>query len=75
MDIARILSKVDHTLLRTDCTEKEIFALCDEAIRYNTASVCIPGTFVKAAKEYVGDKMKICTVIGFPNGYSSADVK
>jgi deoxyribose-phosphate aldolase len=75
MDIARILSKVDHTLLRTDCTEKEIFALCDEAIRYNTASVCIPGAFVKAAKEYVGDKMKICTVIGFPNGYSSAEVK
>ena len=75
MDIANILSRVDHTLLRVDCTEKEIFALCDDAIKYKTASVCIPGAFVKAAKEYVGDKMTICTVIGFPNGYSSKAVK
>jgi deoxyribose-phosphate aldolase len=75
MNIVNILSKVDHTLLRTDCTEKEIFALCDDAIFYNTASVCIPGSFVKSAKAYVGNKMKICTVIGFPNGYSSAEVK
>ena len=75
MDIVNILSKVDHTLLRTDCTEKEIFDLCDDAIRYKTASVCIPGAFVKAAKEYVNGRMKICTVIGFPNGYSSAEVK
>ena len=75
MDIVNILSKVDHTLLRTDCTEKEIFTLCDDAIFYNTASVCIPGSFVKSAKAYVGNKMKICTVIGFPNGYSSTEVK
>ncbi|MBQ8343772.1 MAG: deoxyribose-phosphate aldolase [Clostridia bacterium] len=75
MDIANILSRVDHTLLRVDCTEKEIFALCDDAIKYKTASVCIPGAFVKAAKEYVGDKMTICTVIGFPNGYSTKEVK
>ena len=75
MDIANILSRVDHTLLRVGCTEKEIFALCDDAIKYKTASVCIPGAFVKAAKEYVGDKMTICTVIGFPNGYSTKEVK
>ena len=75
MDIKEILSRVDHTLLRQDSTEKEIFALCDDAIKYDTASVCIPGAFVKAAKEYVKGKMAICTVIGFPNGYSSKEVK
>lgn len=75
MNIVNILSRVDHTLLRQDCTEAEIHALCDDAINYGTASVCIPGAFVKSAKEYVGDRMKICTVIGFPNGYSSTEVK
>ena len=75
MNIVNILSRVDHTLLRQDCTEAEIYALCDDAIKYGTASVCIPGAFVKSAKEYVGDRMKICTVIGFPNGYSSTEVK
>ncbi|MBQ9745057.1 MAG: deoxyribose-phosphate aldolase [Clostridia bacterium] len=75
MNIVNILSRVDHTLLRQDCTEKEILALCDDAIAYGTASVCIPGAFVRTAKEYVGDRMKICTVIGFPNGYSSKEVK
>lgn len=75
MDIKEILSKVDHTLLKQDCTDTEIFSLCDDAIKYNTASVCIPGAFVKAAKEYVNGKMTICTVIGFPNGYSSKEVK
>ena len=75
MDIKKILSKVDHTLLRQDATEEEIFSLCDDAIKYGTASVCIPGAFVKAVKEYVSDKMAVCTVIGFPNGYSSKEVK
>ncbi|MBQ8393220.1 MAG: deoxyribose-phosphate aldolase [Clostridia bacterium] len=75
MNIVNILSRVDHTLLRQDCTEKEILALCDDAIVYGTASVCIPGAFVRAAKKYVGDRMKVCTVIGFPNGYSSKEVK
>ena len=56
MDIKEILSKVDHTLLKQDCTDTEIFSLCDDAIKYNTASVCIPGAFVKAAKEYVNGK-------------------
>lgn len=75
MDIKKILSRVDHTLLRQDATEEEIFSLCDDAIKYGTASVCIPGAFVKAVKEYVSDKMAVCTVIGFPNGYSSKEVK
>ena len=75
MAIKKILSRVDHTLLRQDATEEEIFSLCDDAIKYGTASVCIPGAFVKAAKEYVSDKMAVCTVIGFPNGYSSKEVK
>lgn len=75
MNIVNILSRVDHTLLRPDATEAEIKALCDEAIEYGAASVCIPGSFVKFAKEYVKDKMKVCTVIGFPNGYSAKEVK
>ena len=75
MEIQEILSKCDHTLLRTDCTAAEIQALCDEAIRYGCASVCIPPAHVAGAKKYVGDRMKICTVIGFPNGYSTSAVK
>ena len=70
-----ILSKVDHTLLTQTATWDEIRAICDDAVFYGTASVCIPPSFVKKAKEYVGDKMKICTVIGFPNGYSTSEVK
>lgn len=70
-----ILSKVDHTLLTQTATWDEIKAICDDAVFYGTASVCIPPSFVKKAKEYVGDKMKICTVIGFPNGYSTSEVK
>lgn len=70
-----ILSKVDHTLLTQTATWDEIKAICDDAVIYGTASVCIPPSFVKKAKEYVGDKMKICTVIGFPNGYSTSEVK
>lgn len=70
-----ILSKVDHTFLKQTATWNDIRKLCDDAIRYNTASVCIPPSFVKKAKEYVNEKMKVCTVIGFPNGYNTTDVK
>ena len=70
-----ILKKVDHTLLKQTSTWEDIKKLCDDAIKCNTASVCIPPCFVKQAKEYVGDKMKICTVIGFPNGYNLTKVK
>lgn len=70
-----ILKKVDHTLLKQTSTWEDIKQLCDDAIKCNTASVCIPPCFVKQAKEYVGDKMKICTVIGFPNGYNLTKVK
>ena len=75
MEIKDILARCDHTLLRTDCTAEEIRALCDEAIQYGCATVCIPPTHVAGAKRYVGDRLKICTVIGFPNGYSTAVVK
>lgn len=75
MDIQKILNAVDHTLLSQAATEEEIYTLCDEGIRYNTASVCIPLSYVKRAKDYVGDKLCICTVIGFPNGYSTENVK
>ena len=70
-----VLSKVDHTFLKQTATWNDIRELCDDAIRYNTASVCIPPSFVKKAKEYVNEKMKVCTVIGFPNGYNTTDVK
>jgi len=75
LDIREILRRCDHTLLRRDCGEDEIAALCDEALRYGCASVCIPPCHVAFAKAQVGDKMKICTVIGFPNGYSTTAVK
>ncbi|MBE6562864.1 MAG: deoxyribose-phosphate aldolase [Ruminococcaceae bacterium] len=75
MDIKNILSKVDHTVLAQDATWADIKALCDDGIRYGTASVCIPASYVKEAKEYVGDALAICTVIGFPNGYSTTAVK
>ena len=75
MDIKKILAACDHTLLAQDATEDDIFALCDDAVKYGTASVCIPPSYVKAAKEYVDGKMKICTVIGFPLGYQTAEVK
>ena len=75
MDISEILKKCDHTLLRVDCTSEEIRALCDQAIRYNCASVCIPPCHVAGAKRYVGDRLKICTVIGFPNGYMTSAAK
>lgn len=75
MEIKEILSKVDHTLLNQACTRDEIKQICDDGIKYKTASVCIPASFVKDAKEYVGDSLKICTVIGFPNGYSTTETK
>lgn len=70
-----ILRTVDHTLLDPCATGDEIRQICDDALTYGTASVCIPAAYVKKAKEYVGDKMAICTVIGFPNGYSTTETK
>lgn len=75
IDVKEILRHCDHTLLSVDCKLEDIYALCDDAIKYNTASVCIPPCYVKQAKEYVKDKMKICTVIGFPNGYNTTRAK
>ena len=75
MELKDILSKCDHTLLRTDCTSDGFRALCDQAIRYGCASVCIPPCHVAGAKRYAGDKLQICTVIGFPNGYCTSAVK
>ncbi|MBQ7810035.1 MAG: deoxyribose-phosphate aldolase [Clostridia bacterium] len=75
MSIDKILEAVDHTLLSQTATEAEIFALCDEGIKYKTASVCIPLSYVKRAKDYTKGKVKICTVIGFPNGYVTENVK
>lgn len=75
MDYKEILSKADHTLLTQTATWDEIKAICDDAMTYGTASVCIPAAFVKRAKDYVGGRMKVCTVIGFPNGYSTKEVK
>ena len=75
MDISQILAKCDHTLLAQDATWEQIKAICDDGIQYATASVCIPASFVKQAKEYVGKRLAICTVIGFPNGYSTTKVK
>lgn len=75
MDLEYILSKVDHTLLSTTATWNEIAQLCDEGIQFQTASVCIPACFVKQAKDYLGDKLPVCTVIGFPNGYSTTATK
>lgn len=75
MDIKDILAKCDHTLLGQTATWNDIQAICDDGMKYKTASVCIPPSFVKRAKEYVGDKLQICTVIGFPNGYNTTAVK
>ncbi len=70
-----ILSKCDHTQLSQTATWEQIQTLCDEGMRYATASVCIPPSFVAQAKAYVGEKLKICTVIGFPNGYNTTASK
>lgn len=70
-----ILAACDHTLLRPEAGWEEIKTLCDEAIEFKTASVCIPPSFVKRAREYAGGSLRICTVVGFPNGYSATPVK
>ena len=75
MELEKILSAVDHTLLAQGATWEEIKAICDDGIKYHTASVCIPASYVARAKEYVGDKVAVCTVIGFPNGYSTTATK
>jgi deoxyribose-phosphate aldolase len=75
MDVKNILSKCDHTLLAQTSTWQQIKKNCDDGMHFGTASVCIPPSFVKQAKEYVGDKLPICTVIGFPNGYNTTAVK
>lgn len=75
MDIEKILEKCDHTLLSQTATWEEIKAVCDDGIKYRTASVCIPPAYVKRAKQYVGEKLAICTVIGFPNGYNTTQTK
>jgi len=75
MELSKILEKCDHTLLAQAATWEDIKQICDDGIKYHTASVCIPPSFVKRAKEYVGDRLAICTVIGFPNGYNTTAVK
>ncbi len=75
MDIQEILSKCDHTQLAVTATWEDIRALIDDGVRYGTASVCIPPCYVGEAKKYAGDKIAVCTVIGFPNGYNSKRVK
>lgn len=75
MEIKEILAVCDHTLLSVQATWDEIRAVCDDGMKFGTASVCIPAAYVKRAKEYVGDRLAICTVIGFPNGYSTTATK
>ncbi len=75
MDIQKILGACDHTLLKQTATWEEIRSLCDDGMKYHTASVCIPPCYVKQAKEYVGDRLTICTVIGFPNGNMTTESK
>ena len=75
MELKDILAKCDHTLLAQTATWAEIKAICDDGMKYKTASVCIPASFVKQAKEYVGERLAICTVIGFPNGYATTAAK
>ena len=75
MNIQDILAKCDHTLLAQTATWEEIRAICDDGMKFGTASVCIPASFVKQAKAYVGERLAICTVIGFPNGYATTAAK
>ena len=75
MDVKNILSKCDHTLLSQTATWEQIKKICDDGMKYQTASVCIPPCYVSQAKKYVGNKLAICTVIGFPNGYNTTAVK
>ena len=75
MDIAEILARCDHTLLKPEATWEDIKALCDEGVRYRTASVCIPPVFVARAKDYLAGRLPVCTVIGFPNGANTTETK
>lgn len=75
MEIKEILKYVDHTLLKQESTWEQMKVICDDAMKFSTASVCVPPSFVKQCKDYCGDNMKICTVIGFPNGYNTTRVK
>jgi len=75
MELSEILSRCDHTLLKQESTWEQIQEVCDDGVKYGCASVCIPPAFVKRASAYLGDKLKVCTVIGFPNGYSTTAVK
>lgn len=75
MDVKNILAHCDHTLLKQESTWAQIKEVCDDGLKYGCASVCIPASFVKQAADYVGNELKICTVIGFPNGYSTTAVK
>ncbi|MBQ3491272.1 MAG: deoxyribose-phosphate aldolase [Oscillospiraceae bacterium] len=75
MELSQILAKCDHTLLNQAATWSDIKGICDDGIAYSTASVCIPASFVKQAKDYVGQRLAICTVIGFPNGYATTKAK
>lgn len=75
MDIQKILGICDHTLLAQNATWEQIKGICDDGMKFSTASVCIPPVYVKRAKDYVGERLAICTVIGFPNGYNSTAVK
>lgn len=75
MDRCEILSMVDHTLLDRAATWEQIKAICDDGLRFSTASVCIPPSYVKEAAEYLGGRLPVCTVIGFPNGYNTTAVK
>ena len=75
MDVKKILAAADHTLLTQTATWAEIRQICDDGVAYGCASVCIPPSYVKQAADYLGDKLPVCTVIGFPNGYSTTMVK
>ena len=75
MDVKEILARCDHTLLKQESTWAQIKEVCDDGLKYGCASVCIPAAYVKQANDYVGNDLKICTVIGFPNGYSTTEVK
>ena len=75
MELSEILSKCDHTLLSQSATWEDIKGICDDGMKFKTASVCIPASYVAQAKQYVGDKLAICTVIGFPNGYDTTAAK
>ncbi|MBQ8801575.1 MAG: deoxyribose-phosphate aldolase [Clostridium sp.] len=75
MNKQEIMRHVDHTILTTTATWEQVQAICDQGLKYNTASVCIPPRYVKKAHQYLGNRLKVCTVIGFPNGYQMPEVK